>query len=190
MSDTPKGDKRSGTRPALNGPTYLTISRIILAIAFAVFAMLPCLWARIAAIIIFAVATITDKIDGIWARKKNLVTDLGAFLDPLADKILTSLAFLILVYQNVVPLWVFAIILVRDYIIDGLRMALAKKTTIAASIYGKLKTASQTLAIFILFLSTIIIAEPLKIVGDVILYISLALTVISGLDYIVKATKK
>lgn len=181
---------RGRTRPVLTGPTILTISRIILAIAFAIFAMFPCLWARITAIIIFAIATITDKIDGIWARKKHLVTDLGAFLDPLADKTLTSLAFLILVYQNIVPLWVFAIILVRDYIIDGLRMALAKKTTIAASIYGKLKTASQTIAIFILFLSTIIAVEPLKIVGDVILYISLALTIISGLDYIIKATKK
>ena len=174
----------------ITGPTYLTIARIILAIVFAIFAMLPYVWARITAIIIFALATITDKIDGIWARKKNLVTDLGAFLDPLADKVLTSLAFLILVYQDTIPLWIFATILVRDFTIDGIRMAMAKKTTIAASIYGKLKTAAQTLAIFIILLGTIIDAEPIRIIGNIILYIALALTIISGIDYIIKALKK
>lgn len=174
----------------MTGPTYLTIARIILAIVFAIFAMLPYTWARITAIIVFTIATITDKIDGIWARKKNLVTDLGAFLDPLADKILTSLAFLIMVYQGTVPLWVFAVILVRDFTIDGIRMAKAKDTTISASIYGKLKTAVQTLAIFILLLSTIITAEQIRIIGDIMLYIALALTIISGVDYIVKAIKK
>ena len=70
-----------------------------------VFALSPDTWAKVTALIIFIIAALTDLIDGKWARKKKIVTDLGAFLDPLADKMLVNLAFLVLVYLNVVPLW-------------------------------------------------------------------------------------
>ena len=98
---------------SITGPTCLTILRMLLSIAFMVFATLPDTWAKITALVIFIVASITDKIDGNWARKSKQVTDLGAFLDPLADKMLVNLAFLILVYMGIVPLWVFATILLR-----------------------------------------------------------------------------
>lgn len=169
----------------ITGPTYLTIIRMFLAIAFAVFAMLPFIWARIVAIIIFVIAAITDKIDGIWARRKKLVTDLGAFLDPLADKMLVSLAFLILVYQDTIPLWVFATILIRDFAVDGMRMMFARnKITIPASFYGKVKTTAQMFAISLFLLNSMISNDILAIISNTILYIALALTIFSGIDYL------
>ncbi|MBR2543316.1 CDP-diacylglycerol--glycerol-3-phosphate 3-phosphatidyltransferase [Candidatus Saccharibacteria bacterium] len=175
----------------MTGPTILTIIRMILSILFIVFALLPDTWAKITALIIFVIASITDNIDGRWARKKKLVTDLGAFLDPLADKMLTSLAFLVLVYQNIVPLWFFAIILVRDFAVDGMRMMAARDgITISASIYGKLKTTVQMIALIILLFNQIINQDIFCILGNIALYLSLALTIFSGADYLIKGYKK
>ncbi|MBQ3476341.1 CDP-diacylglycerol--glycerol-3-phosphate 3-phosphatidyltransferase [Candidatus Saccharibacteria bacterium] len=178
------------SKKTITGPTWLTILRILLAILFMIFILYPASWAVVTAFIIFIVASVTDKIDGHWARKTNNVTDLGAFLDPLADKILVNLALLALVYLQVVPVWVFAIILVRDFTIDGMRMSAARKNiTISASFFGKLKTTFQMIAILILLLSSIVNLEWIKITGDVLLYIALALTVFSGLDYLKKGRK-
>lgn len=175
----------------LTGPTYLTILRMLLSVIFIVFVLLPDDWAKITALVIFIVAAITDKIDGNWARKKHLVTDLGAFLDPLADKMLVNLAFLTLVYLQIIPIWVFAIILVRDFAVDGMRMMAARSgITIAASFYGKLKTTVQMIAIIILLLNLIVNNDILMILGYIALYLALALTVFSGLDYLVKGYKK
>lgn len=171
----------------MTGPTLLTILRMILSVVFMVFVVIPSEWARIVALIVFIVAAITDKIDGIWARKYKLVTDLGAFLDPLADKMLVNLAFLMLVYLDVVPIWVFAIILVRDFAVDGMRMMIARNgVTVAASFYGKLKTTVQMIAIIILLTNLILGNDILSVIGNIALYIALALTVFSGLDYLVK----
>lgn len=178
------------TKKLITGPTYLTILRILLAIIFLIFILITDFWAQISALIIFIVAAITDKIDGAWARKKNLVTDLGAFLDPLADKMLVNLAFLALVYLNIVPLWIFAVILIRDFAVDGLRMIFAKKSiTIAASSFGKLKTTFQMIALIVIILNLAINLEPLSVLGDILLYLALALTIISGADYLIKGLK-
>ena len=175
----------------MTGPTYLTILRMILSVFFVVFALLPDTWAKITALVIFIVASITDLIDGKWARKSKHVTDLGAFLDPLADKMLINLAFLVLVYLNMVPLWVFAIILVRDFAVDGMRMMSAKQgKTISASIYGKWKTTFQMTALIILLLNMIYYVEFFAILGNITLYIALALTLFSGVDYIYHGYKK
>lgn len=175
----------------ITGPTVLTILRMVLSVAFVVFASLPDLWARITALVIFIIAAITDQIDGRWARKKKIVTDLGAFLDPLADKMLINLAFLVLVTADVVPLWVFAIILVRDFAVDGMRMMVARTgVTIAASIFGKLKTISQMIALIIILANQIFNVEFLNIFGNIMLYIALALTVYSGFDYLRKGWKQ
>ena len=158
---------------------------------FVVFVLLPDDWAKITALIIFIIAAITDKIDGHWARKKKIVTDLGAFLDPLADKMLVNLAFLVLVYLNIVPLWVFAVILVRDFAVDGMRMMAAKDgVTISASFYGKLKTTVQMIALIILLLNLILNQEIFTILGNIALYAALILTVFSGADYLFKGWKK
>ncbi|MBR3138583.1 CDP-diacylglycerol--glycerol-3-phosphate 3-phosphatidyltransferase [Candidatus Saccharibacteria bacterium] len=171
-------------------PTYLTLLRIVLAIISTVFFMLPYSWAKITALVIFIIASLTDRVDGYLARKYKQVTDLGAFLDPLADKMLINLTFLVFVFQSIVPLWVFAVILVRDFAVDGMRMMAARhKTTIAASFYGKLKTTIQMVALIIIAFANIIQNQPLTIIGDIILYIALALTVFSGLDYLIKGRK-
>lgn len=152
-----------------------------------VFALLPNTWAKITALVIFVVAAITDLIDGKWARKTKTVTTLGAFLDPLADKMLVNLAFLVLVYLNIVPLWVFAIILVRDFAVDGMRMMAARnRITISASFYGKLKTTLQMTTIIILLFNLIVNLEIFTVLGNIALYLALILTILSGLDYLTK----
>jgi CDP-diacylglycerol--glycerol-3-phosphate 3-phosphatidyltransferase len=178
-------------RGVLNGPTILTILRMIFSVLFMTFALIPDVWSKIVALIIFIIASITDKIDGAWARKKKLVTDLGAFLDPLADKMLTGLAFLVLTYQNVIPIWVFAIILVRDFAVDGMRMMVARTgKTVPASFYGKLKTTLQMIALIIILLNQILNFEPLNIIGNIVLYASLVLCIASGFDYLTKGWKQ
>ena len=174
----------------LTGPTYLTILRIVLSAVFFTMVLIPETWSRITALVLFIVASITDLIDGKWARRRKLVTDLGAFLDPIADKMLINLAFLTLTYLNIIPIWVFAIILVRDFAVDGMRMMVARnKITIAASFYGKLKTTMQMIALIVLLLNLIVNQNYLAIIGEVVLYIALALTVFSGLDYLTKGWK-
>lgn len=174
----------------MNTPTILTISRMVLSIIFMIFVLLPYEWAKITALVLFIIAAITDKIDGSMARRRKTVTDLGAFLDPLADKMLVNLAFLALTYLGIVPIWVFAIILVRDFAVDGLRMVAAKKgKTISASNYGKIKTATQMTALIILLLNLIVNLEIFTILGNIALYLALIMTVFSGADYLRKGWK-
>lgn len=175
----------------LTGPTYLTIARMVLSILFIIFVLIPETWAKIVALVLFVAGAISDLVDGKWARKKKIVTDLGAFLDPLADKMLVNLAFLVLVYMNAVPIWVFAIILIRDFAVDGMRMMAAREgVTISASFYGKLKTTFQLTALIIILLNLIANLELFTILGDITLYLALALTVFSGGDYLVKGWEK
>lgn len=184
-------NNNAAAKPAqINLPTILTIIRMLLSIVFLIFVLIPKDWSRIVALIIFITAAITDKIDGHLARKQKTVTDLGAFLDPLADKMLVNLAFLALTYLNVVPVWVFAAILVRDFAVDGMRMAVARKgKTIAASNLGKLKTTVQMIALIILLLNLIVNLTSLAIIGAIALYVALALTVISGVVYLKQSSK-
>ena len=175
----------------LTGPTYLTIARMILSVLFMVFVLLPETWAKIVALILFVAGAISDLVDGKWARHDKIVTDLGAFLDPLADKMLVNLAFLALVILGIIPVWVFAIILVRDFAVDGMRMMAARDgVTIAASFYGKLKTTVQMTALIILLLNLIVNLELFAILGNITLYAALILTIFSGGDYLIKGWKK
>lgn len=175
----------------LTGPTYLTIARMILSVLFMVFVLLPETWAKIVALILFIAGAISDLVDGKWARHDKIVTDLGAFLDPLADKMLVNLAFLALVVLGIIPVWVFAIILVRDFAVDGMRMMAARDgVTIAASFYGKLKTTVQMTALIILLLNLIVNLELFAILGNITLYAALILTIFSGGDYLIKGWKK
>lgn len=145
---------------------------------------------------VFIVISCTDWIDGYLARSRNEVTDFGKFMDPLADKILVAAALLALVELQVLPSWPVLIILAREFIVSGIRMLAATKgVVIAASWYGKAKTVFQILAI-ILFLvkdsihpTTVdsVINSPLYITAWVVMIIALVLTIISMLDYIVKA---
>lgn len=175
----------------LTGPTYLTIARMAISVSFMIFVLLPETWAKIIALILFITGAISDLIDGKWARRDKIVTDLGAFLDPLADKMLVNLAFLALVVLGVVPVWVFAVILVRDFAVDGMRMMAARDgVTVPASFYGKLKTTVQMTALTILLLNLIVNLEFFTILGNIALYLALILTVFSGGDYLIKGWKK
>ena len=181
---------RTGGR-LINGPTVLTLLRIILVAPLMICIFLDNLPAKVAAIIFFAVASITDFIDGRWARSAKIVTDLGAFLDPLADKMLINLTFLALVVLDLIPLWMFAIILIRDFAVDGMRMMMAKSgTVISASIFGKAKTMTQMFTVIMILLNRILNLAPLDILCTILLYIVVALTVFSGLDYLTKGYKK
>ena len=172
----------------LNFPTILTILRMILVVPFLIFLMVGWYWP---ALVIFVVAAVTDKIDGDMARKRKQVTDLGKFLDPLADKMLVNSAFLALAVMGIVPVWAFALILWRDFAVDGIRMMIARNgETVAASMWGKLKTTTQMVALVALMLNLIIASGILATVGTVLLHLALGLTLYSGADYLIKGWPK
>lgn len=174
----------------INTPTLLTLFRIILVIPTMVFIYMDTEWAKAVAIVCFIVASATDFLDGRLARKWNQVTTLGKFLDPLADKMLVNLTFLALTLLGQVPVWMFAIILVRDFAVDGLRMlAAGSGITIAASWLGKAKTMVQMITVTILISNMIIKSQAVGIVATILLYIVVVLTVASGVDYLYKGRK-
>ena len=150
-------------------------------------------WSNIIILIIFIGASITDAIDGHIARSRNLVTDFGKFLDPLADKLLVTCAMLVLMEEGRLWGWVVALILAREFAITGLRsVAAANGTVIAASKYGKLKTITQMVMIIVLLVnnfpfSIIYIHTGVYIPFDLILVcLATLLTIISGVDYFIK----
>ena len=174
----------------MNFPTTLTITRILLVAPVMIFIFIDNLPAEIATIVCFTIASITDKLDGHLARKNKQVTDLGAFLDPLADKMLINLTFLALVVLNIMPLWMFAVILIRDFAVDGMRMIAAKKhITIPANIFGKIKTTVQMITIISILVNRILDFESLTITNNILLYIVVFLTILSGAIYLFKGRK-
>ena len=136
--------------------------------------------------VIFALTAATDFIDGHIARSRNLITTFGKFMDPLVDKVLTQAGFIVLVGAGLIPAWPMIVIIFRELLIDGLRMlAASRNITIAASIYGKVKTTSQMITIILYLLSGQLTFVPLY-VYSIFLYLSVILTIISGLDYLIK----
>ncbi|HSH24326.1 MAG TPA: CDP-diacylglycerol--glycerol-3-phosphate 3-phosphatidyltransferase [Massilibacterium sp.] len=137
--------------------------------------------------LIFIIASLTDWIDGYLARKYNLVTNLGKFLDPLADKLLVTAAFVMLVQIGSVPAWVAIVILSREFAVTGLRtVAAAEGAIIAASPLGKLKTWTQMIALSVLLLHNIPFAMWNIPFDQIMLYLATIITIISGVDYFVK----
>jgi len=136
---------------------------------------------------IFVVASITDFLDGYIARKNNLVTVFGKFIDPLADKLIVMAALLILNDDKIIPIWITVIILSREFIVTGIRLiAVGEGNVIAASKLGKYKTASTMIALIMLLALPYLPYEGFKVAGEIVLYIGTALTVISGIDYFIK----
>lgn len=137
--------------------------------------------------IIFIIASSTDFLDGYIARSRNMVTTFGKFLDPLVDKMLTQSAFILLASFGHMEAWIVIVIISREFIINGLRtIAASENVTIAASKWGKLKTVSQMLAITLLLFSKTILEGVNPFIFEIMIYISLILTVISGIDYLIK----
>ncbi len=140
----------------------------------------------LATLIVFSLAAFTDFIDGYIARKYHMVTDLGKFMDPLADKILTLSAFILFSSQALISPIVTIVVVMREITISVFRaVAASKNIVIAASIYGKLKTVSQMMTIIIMYLY-IIIGRSHDIFISILIVIMTALTLLSGLDYIYK----
>lgn len=174
----------------MNGPTILTLMRIVLVAPVMICIFMDSLPARIITIVCFVLASLTDFIDGRWARHDKIVTDLGAFLDPLADKMLVNLTFLALVVLDVVPVWMFGVILIRDFAVDGLRMLAARKrVTLSASKFGKLKTMTQMITITLILINMIFGNEIFATINTILLYIVIILTIFSGLNYLYKGRK-
>lgn len=136
----------------------------------------------IVAAIIFAVASITDWLDGYLARKWKVVSNFGKFADPLADKMLTMAAFVMLIALGLAPAWVVAIIVCRELAVTGLRLLLVEQggAVLAAAMPGKIKTFTQMLSIIFL-----LIGNPIYI-GTILLYVCLIFTIYSGYDYFAK----
>lgn len=142
---------------------------------------------------VFVLASVSDWLDGYIARNYNQVTDFGKFVDPLADKVLTTAAFLILLEKGIISSWVVMIILTREFMVAGIRMnAASEGKVIAASYWGKLKTVSQMVAVIagmimmLPVLNEVIGADLANLITNILVWISTALTVISGIDYLMK----
>lgn len=170
----------------MNLPNKLTVMRVIL-IPFFVAALLydngSSQTMRIVANVIFIVASLTDLFDGKIARKYNLVTNFGKFMDPLADKLLVCSALICLIQLGQLPAWVVIIIISREFIISGFRLVAADNgIVIAASYWGKFKTTFQMIAVILIIFNI----PDLATVTMIMLVIAVVLTVISLVDYVAK----
>ena len=168
----------------MNLPNKLTMFRVILIPFFIVFLLVPGIpegkWIALA---IFIVASLTDLLDGKIARKYNLVTNFGKFMDPLADKLLVCSALICLIELQRIPSWMVVVIMAREFTISGFRLVAADNgVVIAASYFGKFKTTFQMIAVCLLIADI----EALQMVTMVIVWIAVILTVVSLVDYLVK----
>ncbi len=170
----------------MNLPNKLTVLRVLL-IPFFVAALLwqqgENMTLRYGAAGIFIIASLTDMLDGKIARKYNLVTNFGKFMDPLADKLLVCSALICLIELGEIPAWMVIVIISREFIISGFRLVASDNgVVIAASYWGKFKTTFQMIAVVLL----IVKIQALSVITDLCLWIAVALTVISLVDYIRK----
>jgi CDP-diacylglycerol--glycerol-3-phosphate 3-phosphatidyltransferase len=170
----------------LNLPTVLTLSRIFLVPVFIFF-----VYQHQMAVPSYSGASITDYLDGYFARHSGEITKLGIILDPLADKFLVVSALIVLVDMERLPAWIAIVIIVREFLVTGLRaVALSKNVIIPAEIGGKIKTFAQIIAILCLILMGSIVDIDLYDIGIILIWIALALSVISGIQYTLSFWKR
>lgn len=171
----------------MNLPNKLTIFRVILIPFFVIFLLLDASnqTYRYIADAIFIIASLTDMLDGKIARKYNLVTNFGKFMDPLADKLLVSAAMICLIATGQLAAWIVVIIISREFIISGFRLVASDNgIVIAASYWGKFKTVFQMLMIIVLIVN--INLPFFAVLGTILTYVALILTIVSLIDYIAK----
>ena len=173
----------------MNLPNKLTVVRVLM-IPFFVWFMLPSLGGEMAAskwiaLAIFCIASLTDLLDGKIARKYNLVTNFGKFMDPLADKLLVGAAMICLVEMGRIPAWIVIVIIIREFIISGFRLIASDNgIVIAASYWGKFKTVFQMAMIIVLIAA--FEGSVFVVVEQILIWVSLILTIVSLVDYIRK----
>ena len=183
----------------MNLPNKITVSRILLIPLFMIIMIVPFSWGEISLLgttmpvthfvgaLIYIFASVTDWVDGYLARKHNLVTNLGKFLDPLADKLLVSSALIVLVELGFAPAWIVIIIISREFAVTGLRLLLAGGgEVVAAKMPGKIKMWAQTVAISALLLHNIIFEAFSIPFADFALWVAMFFTIWSGWDYFAK----
>ena len=173
----------------MNLPNKLTVLRVILIPIFVAFLLLSpgndtFKWIALA---VFIIASLTDLADGKIARKYNLVTDFGKFMDPLADKLLVCSAMICLIDLGRIPSWIVVIIIAREFIISGFRLVAADNgRVIAASYWGKFKTTFQMIMVILMIANLGDVIPFYNLATKIIMWIALELTIISLIDYIVK----
>lgn len=181
----------------MNLPNQLTVFRIILIPVFILVLSVPHTWQMLSvagvmlpvnwliAAIVFAVASLTDFLDGQIARRQHLVTNFGKFADPLADKLLVMTALIFLTGFQVVPAWMTAVIVIRELAITGLRTLIVENNgqVLAAQMPGKIKTFSQMFAIFFLYLKDVPFVAMGLPIGEILLWLAVIFTIYSGIDY-------
>ena len=170
----------------MNTPNKLTVARMIMVPFFVLFILTG--WGgeanRYICLVIFAAASITDWFDGKLARKYNLVTNFGKFMDPLADKLLVCSALICMIELDRLPAWMVIVVIAREFIISGFRLIAAENgVVIAANYWGKFKTASHMVMFILLILN---FGGIFEILTNIFIWLSLALTVISLITYIVQ----
>ncbi len=178
----------------MNLPNLLTLFRIALTFIFMIFLYLPGANAKLIASLIFCLASITDFFDGYLARKYSMITDLGKLLDPIADKVLVLSAFLAFVEMGIVYAWMIVIIIARELLLTGLRILAANKgIVLSAARAGKHKTVSQMISILVILIYLVLKEAGMLgvTVGQwmeegifVLMLVTVALTVISGVSFI------
>jgi CDP-diacylglycerol--glycerol-3-phosphate 3-phosphatidyltransferase len=196
-SPGPDGDPASGglrtgiwglVRNSANHPNGLTVIRIAMIPAIILLFSFPSSrFLVFLAALVFSAAAFTDYLDGLMARRQGKVTFMGKALDPVADKLLTSSAFIMLAAHGWVPAWMVCVIVGRELGITGLRSVIAGKgVDISSSRLGKLKTGFQIAAIIPLMIHYPLLAIDFQAIGQVLIWIALGFTVWSGVDYVVK----
>ena len=165
----------------MNLPNFITMLRIALIPVFVLFLYIKFPYRNIVATVVFVALALTDSLDGYIARKTNQITDLGKFIDPLADKLLVTAALIFLIGHGV-EAWMAFVIIAREFAVTGLRIvAIQKKIVIKASSLGKLKTVSQVIAIIAVLMN----------LGSAwwLMLIAVLFTLVSGLDYFLESKK-
>ncbi len=169
----------------MNTPNQLTILRFLMVPLFMIFMLYDFIpFAQVIGTVIFVLAFFTDWLDGYLARKHNEVTNFGKIMDPLADKLLVTAALICLTASGVISSWVSVVILAREFIVSGIRIAAASEgNVIAASMWGKAKTMWQFIALTL----ALLLGKNLFI--DICIWLAVLLTIISGIDYVMKNAK-
>lgn len=184
----------------MNLPNKLTISRIAMTFVFMFFLFTRWPYGKVAALIMFAIASFTDYLDGRIAKKRGAITDFGKFMDPIADKILILAAFLAFVEMKLVPAWCVVIIIFREFIITGLRvLGIIKGHVVAATRAGKHKTVSQVVTVFFILIFLVVKqygqnhgfwADEIESFSKnsifIMMLVTVGLTLTSGISYLKK----
>lgn len=173
-----------------NLPNTITLMRIgVVPFLFVLLSNPGEFWSLVLAAL-FVIASITDFLDGYFARKYQMITTMGKFLDPVADKIIVNTAMILMIPIGRIPAWIVAITIIRDLIVDVIRsIASSEGIYIQASVLGKQKTVTQIIAVTALMIHYAIFGINAHVVGTIILYIALFLTLYSGIDYFIKFYK-